>query len=273
MRQGNARWLIAAAVEQEIQGIRRAVHGQPDRSHPPGTVWSGQWKGEPLLLVRTGVGPKKARETLAPCLSGHPCRGVVSTGYAGGLRDGYELGDILVPAELTSVPPLPETCIHPDPELREIVLRAAEGGPWRIHTSRMITTDRVIFSSDEKHRLGLEYDAGSVDMESAVVGELAVGSRVPFVVVRVVLDEARFSLPDLLEVVRWWRRRQYGRLIPHLVLRPAGWLALVRLLRRSRLASQGLTDFFLTCLLDGLQGAEAQASRPQSTQKQPGEGL
>lgn len=247
-----ARWLIAAAVEPEIRGIRAGVHGRRPEAPEGGNVWEGQWRGEPLHLLRTGVGPKKAREGVSAFLARHPCRGIVSTGYAGGLQDSYKLGDFVLPAEVMSIPPMPEARFRPDPELRDRVLRAARPGPWAIHTGRMITSDRVIFSSEEKRRLGLEYDAGSVEMESAVIAELAERASVPFVVVRVVLDEASFSLPDLLEVLRWWRRKELSKLIPFVALHPKRLLELMRLLERSRRASRCLTELFLAYLLNGL---------------------
>jgi hypothetical protein len=116
----------------------------------------------------------------------------------------------------------------------------------------MITTNRVISSSDEKERLGREYDAGSVEMESAVIAELAANRSVPFVAVRVVLDEASFSLPDHLEVFRWYRRRQFGKLVRFVAFHPHQFLELLRLGRRSRRASERLTHLFRAYLLDTL---------------------
>jgi len=253
MSQAKAQWFIAAAVEPEIQGIRDVVHGQPELSARKGRAWSGEWRGNPLLLVRTGVGPAKAREGLAAILEVHRCRGIVSTGYAGGLREGYRLGDILVPAEVQSIPPLPEVRLRPDPQLRDAVLEAARSGPWHVHTSRMITTNRVIASTAEKRRLGRAYDAGSVEMESAALAELAASRSVPFVAIRVVLDEASFSLPDHLEVLRWWQKRQFAKLARFVALHPQRFVELLKLRQRSRRASERLTDLFRGYVLDGLQ--------------------
>jgi hypothetical protein len=116
----------------------------------------------------------------------------------------------------------------------------------------MITVDRVIFSSDEKRRLGVEYDADSVEMESTIIAELAERRSVPFVVARVVLDEASFSLPNVLQVFRWWRKKEFGKLIPHVVAHPSKFLALWRLARRSRRASRDLTNLFRGYLLDSM---------------------
>lgn len=247
-------WLIAAAVEQEIEGIRAAVEAQGGIASCNPNAWEGEWRGSPLVLVRTGVGPKRARETLAPFVQANACRGIVSTGYAGGLLDKCTLGDLLVPEEVLSVPPLREARFKPDRQLRRVVLERAKAGPWKVHADRMITCDRVVFSSSEKRRLGLQFGAGSVEMESAALAELASEASVPFVVVRVVLDEASFSLPDILQVFRWYRRRQFERLIPYLALRPKVVLEFLRLRRRSRTASGILNRFFLEQFLDGLTG-------------------
>ncbi len=252
MRPENPGWLIAAAVEQEIAGIRAGVQARRTGSDPKNNAWAGNWRGEPLLLVRTDVGPKRAKEGLAPFLSGRPYRGIVSTGYAGGLREKCKLGDILVPDEVQSVPPLPEVRLRPDPALREEVLQRIRRGPWQVHTGRMITTDHVVVSSAEKQALGLKYEADSVEMESTVIAELAEQASVPFVVVRVLLDEASFSLPDILQVFRWYRRKQFGKLVPYVALHPRKLVELLRLLRRSRKATQALNHLFLAHLLDGL---------------------
>ncbi len=245
-------WLITAAVEQEIQGIRVGVRARRAKSSRRKNAWVGEWKETPLLLVRTGVGPQRAQKGLAPFLPGPPFQGVVSTGYAGGLRDECRLGDILVPDEVQSVSPLPEVRLRPDPGLREMVLERVQTGPWTVHTGRMITTDRVIVSSEEKVRLGLEYEATSVEMESTAIAELAEQASVPFVVVRVVLDEASFSLPDILDVFRWYRKGQFGKLIPYVASHPRKLVELLRLLRRSRKATGVLNRLFLAHLLDGL---------------------
>jgi len=262
MRQEGPGWLIAAAVEQEIAGIRAGVQARRTASDRNENAWTGDWRGEPLLLVRTGVGPKRAREGLAPFLSGHRYRGILSTGYAGGLREKCRLGDVLVPDEVRSVPPLPQVRLQPDATLREEVLRRIRKGPWQIHTGLMITTDRVVVSSAEKHALGLEYDADSVEMESAVIAELAEQASVPFVVVRIVLDEASFSLPDILQVFRWYRRKQYGKLLPYVAVHPYKLVELLKLLRRSRKATQALNHLFLSHLLDGLAEMGRARGRP-----------
>ncbi len=245
-------WLIAAAVEQEIRGIRAGIGARPTGSESHNHAWAGEWRGEPVLLVRTGVGPQRARERLAPFLTGKGCRGVVSTGYAGGLRDEYRLCDMVVPEEVRSVPPLPPASFRPDPDLRRRILERVRPGPWGIHTDRMITADRVIVSSAEKRKIGLEFDAGSVEMESTVIAELADRASVPFVVVRVVLDEVSFSLPDVMNILQWHRKKQFGKLIPYGVTHPCKVMELLKLLQRSRRASGSLNRLFLTHLLDGL---------------------
>ncbi len=248
--------LIAAAVEQEIQGLRKALDAQRPLSPLHANALQGRWRDSTAILVRTGVGPKRARERLTPLLREVPCRGIVSTGYAGGLRHECKLGDILVPEAIQSIPPLAEGCFRPDPDLRERVLEGAGRGPWRVHTGRMITTDHVVFAREEKQKLGDTYDAAGVEMESAVIAEIADEAAVPFVVVRVVLDEASFTLPDMMEVFRWYRKKEYGKLIPFVVSRPRKLAELLGLLLRSRKATKTLNGLFVDSLLDVLGEVE-----------------
>jgi len=247
-------WIIAGAVDSELRGIRaRLSPGKPGKMKQ-GEAWVGSWKGEPIRLLRTGVGPRKAARALESALArGGRSRGVLSIGYAGALRAEYRVGDLVIPGEVRSIAPLPQESFLPDSALFQRVCDAARSSRRAFHTHRMLTSDRVIADSAEKRRLGLTHEAGSVEMESAAVAGVAARLSIPFLAVRVVSDSVTFTLPNLsfLEALR---QRKYGRLARHLVFRPVETVRILQLGRHTRTAAGSLTEFLCAGVLEALAG-------------------
>ena len=244
-------WLLAAAVDGEIRGVRRALDAAWDAPGAGVRAWTGTWQGAEWLLLKTGVGPNRTRRTVRAMLARRRPAGILSIGYCGALAPGLRVGDICLPAEIQGIAPLPGRRFLPDERLLRTALESAASGPWCVHTGRMITADRVIYRSEEKLRMGAEHDAASVEMESAVVAEAAEAAGIPFLVARVVLDEASLSFPDTLEMGRWLRAGRLDR-VAGTLLRPSNLRAFGRLWRRSRQTSAILTRFLLEGLLETL---------------------
>ena len=246
-------WIIAAAVKSELQGILRQLGALEHRRLRQGELWEGRWKQERLWIVRTGIGPEKVARVLEQVAASRPCRGLLSVGYAGALREQVRVGDLLIPAELRSIPPLPEESFVPDGRLFQRVCDAARRSGRPFHVDRMLTVDRVITESAEKRRLGRLYDAGSVEMESSVAAGLAARRSIPFLAIRVVSDTAAFSLPDL-SFLGTARRKQVAGMVRYVVCRPLQAMRLVTLRRYGKKASRSLTGFLGGEVLDALVG-------------------
>jgi len=236
-------WLIVGAVDMEINGIRRRIKAISEEGVPWGRLWRGFLEDTPLCLAMTGVGHKKARRTVTSLLAARRFQGILSVGFAGGLQDGYEIGDLVIPGKIKTIPPLPCKSFCPEEELFQKACRTALGHGWPFHTDLMVTTDRVISTGKEKASLGETHQAGSVEMESSALAELAEKAGIPFLAVRAVSDGVAFDLPDSLRILGWWQKRQIGRILRHTVGQPAQIVSLIRLWRHAQRASVRLTQF------------------------------
>ncbi len=237
-------WLIAAAMEEEVRGLRKALLSNPRETRDGPGPWTGTHNGVPFVLCRTGVGEAAVRRSLEPVLRSGTFRGILSIGSAGALHRALLTGDLLLPAEVLRLSEPEEPPVRTDPLLRARALAALGGWPHGIHLHPMLTADRVVCSAADKIRLGRKHGARSVEMESAVVGTLAAEASLPFLVIRVVLDEAGFSFPDPGRVLAWWEARRFGRLFRFLAMRPLAVTRLLRLFRRSLTVSRRLTNLF-----------------------------
>jgi adenosylhomocysteine nucleosidase len=244
--------MIVGAVDGELKHLRGRLQRVVARKTPRGRVWQGEWKGHPVTLVRTGVGPRKARAAVKHLLANGRFRGILSIGYAGGLQPGWKVGDILIPDEILTLPPIPEATHLPDSRLVERACTRARNHRWAYHSGRMLTSQRVICSAGEKGRLGATYRAGSVEMESAVLAELARQASLPILVIRVVSDEAEDSLPESLAIMEYIRKKQVRRVLRCVITQPVQTARLFRLMRTLRRASRSLTGFITEEILDEL---------------------
>jgi adenosylhomocysteine nucleosidase len=77
--------------------------------------------------------------------------------------------------------------------------RAAVEATPSLHVGRLLTVDRLIRTSDEKRRLGAEYEASACDMETMAVAEVCQREKTRFLSVRVVSDAVDDELPKEIE--------------------------------------------------------------------------
>lgn len=151
--------LVVAAVRQELEGF----------SSPPA--------GEVATLV-TGMGAQHARECLARWLSQHPCRCVVSVGFAGGTQAGLNTGDLVVPDEVFDA----------RSGQRHEPASFAASSHLPVQVGRLVTHPRVLLTPTAKKAVGRRFDALAVDMETSAVAQTALEANLPWVSVRVILD-------------------------------------------------------------------------------------
>lgn len=130
----------------------------------------------------TGMGPRSARAVRDRIRRGGVSR-VVSTGFAGGIRPGFEVGDLVVASE---------------------VIEAGSGRRWRPESLRgfnglasvgpFLTVGRILSDPASKLSAGAKFGAIAADLETAAVAEAAHQSGVPWVALRAILDPTETSL-------------------------------------------------------------------------------
>ena len=166
------------------------------------------------IMIVTGAGADRVMRTLDKKMD---VEGIVNTGFCGALDPALAIGDI----------------VTWDP--------AAE--------SRILCTDRVVHTREEKRKLWQESGAAAVDMESTAVAKIAAEWGVPFRYVRAVSDTADQDMP--LDFNRYRARDgNFSRLrIALAAMRRPFSVApgLLRLDRNCRLAAQRLGDYFADC--------------------------
>jgi nucleoside phosphorylase len=144
-----------------------------------------------IRVVATGIGPRAAARAADLALSQAQFGTALVTGLCGALSPAFVVGDALVYREIRSA------------HARTIVLDAdlaATLGHRLAHGQtgiRALDSDRIVERANEKHALGIRFDAEAVDMESYALADRLAGAGVAVGVVRVASDAVGDDLPEL----------------------------------------------------------------------------
>ncbi len=149
---------------------------------------AGELDGRRIVIAESGIGREKAAKATEDLIAIHRPSWVVSTGFAGGLRDELRRGHIIMADHVT------------DTEGNELsvgftidpaVVKATKG----LHVGRLVTVDHIVQTEEEKRELGEKCDAVACDMETLAVAEVCRREKVRFMSVRIISDAVDDHLP------------------------------------------------------------------------------
>lgn len=211
--------VITAATKWEAEPLESALAGRPN-----------------LKILRTGMGPVKARQAAERLEIDGSGLIVISSGLAGALQPGMRCGDLA--ADVREAPL----------ELVQAARADAEKLKLPIHMGVFAAVDHVV-TATEKRELGAKRMV-AVDMESGALRDWTRAKGGTFLAFRAVFDELEEDLPTeipgegLFETLRFAAR--HWKRIP----------TLAALGRRQRKAMHHLADF-LGKWLDSCEGLGA----------------
>lgn len=188
-----------------------------------------------IAIEQTGPGLERAALAAEAALAGG-ARALVSFGLAGGLKPGLAAGTVILPRAV-----LTEGGGHwvADPHWRQR-LAAALAEQAVAGDGDLLSVREPLRSASSKASAAAASGAVVVDMESAAIAAAAARRRVPFVALRVVVDEAADAVPSGAERFVDARGEQRLGAAVGAVCRPADWHALWQLACRYRRARRAL---------------------------------
>jgi|SRR5579875_427655 adenosylhomocysteine nucleosidase len=209
----------------------------------------GKTRPDPFcsVMLETGIGAAAMETALRWCLSGPRFGGIpyrprllVSAGFSGALQAEQRVGDLVLATEVIDAQGQRWPAFQP-PAWTD---RAIAAG-------RLLTMPKLVSDPQEKRRLGRQYEALAVDMESAVVARLCHHHNVPFACLRVISDDGQTALsPHLVGLLRQ-QRVSLPRLAAQLLRHPQLIGELVRLAGQTRHAAQQLLAPLAAVILGG----------------------
>jgi adenosylhomocysteine nucleosidase len=175
-----------AALSAEIGFFTDRLTKVRKYSGPRLTVVEGEHAGKLVVLTVAGAGRKAAARGAGLLLEGHRPRWLISAGFAGALSPALRRSDLVLPSEVVA----PEGQRFPVP-----MLGALPPLPRTTLGVRLLTSDRIIRTAQEKAELHRRFAADVVDMETSAVAQVCHERQVPFLALRAISDEAHADLP------------------------------------------------------------------------------
>jgi purine nucleoside phosphorylase len=148
---------------------------------------------------------------------------IISAGLAGALDPQILVGKVLRPTQV----------IDAATDEKYVTLRDGSA-------SGVLVTAASVLTRDEKEAMRRKFNADVVDMEAAVVGEIARAARVPFVAVKAISDPLDLVMPPIDQFIDSNGRLHLLKLLGYAALRPRTWKSLNELRRNSESAAEDL---------------------------------
>lgn len=227
-------------------------------------LWKTTAGGSEVTVLVTGIGAQAASLAMDLMMrladKDEQFDLCISSGLAGAICDGLNIGDVVAPRELLaemSHTELGSGRIAVDEDLRHAALRQGAKD-----ANCLFTTDRILVKASEKKACSSR--AQSVDMESFEIVRQACAWGARSVVVRAISDAAGEDLPiNFNDTLTNRHQVSVGKVLLQLVANPLALPALLRFARNSREAAEKLASF-----LDGYLLGLRDAPQPNPLQKQ-----
>jgi adenosylhomocysteine nucleosidase len=236
---------FVAAERREFDGLLRRAERAVKLDWPLDFARMAWLKGEPMVLVANGPGPKLAGRATEIARKHQELKGLVSTGFCGALDPALEPCDIFVAKEVI-------TLSHDRQGVVSQPLADARGSVTRgsVRIGKLLSIDRVVSTAAEKADLR-QTGADAVEMEAAAVALKAAEWKLPFYCIRVVTDTSAESFPlDFNRLRDADGRFSRTRIMAAALRRPGSVLPeLLKLNKRCKDASQALGDFLVDASL------------------------
>lgn len=218
-----SRTALVSALHDELSGVLALLSGAQRHVVAGRAFWVGDWHGQPVVAVLSGIGKVAAATTATLLVERFGVNRIVFTGVAGGLAPGVRVGDVVLARSLLQhdmdasplfprheVPGYGRSRFATDDALtdalelacvRGLEVVAADLSPTtreafglhspRLHQGLIVSGDRFVSGQAESLRLQAELpDALAVEMEGAAFAQVCHDLQVPLAVLRTVSDRA-----------------------------------------------------------------------------------
>jgi nucleoside phosphorylase len=172
------------------------------------------------VVICGGIGPEAARRATEAVIKEVRPERVISAGFAGAVRS-MPVGQVIEP---------------------RTVINAADGSRTDVGSGEgILVTSATVAGTEQKAQFRRSYAADAVDMEAAAVALGALARGVQFAALKVISDEADFSMPAMDRFVTHDGGFRSARFACHVAVRPWLWAATIALARNSSRASRSLS--------------------------------
>ena len=189
----------------------------------------GKIDNRSIEVFHTGVGEKTCRQRIAKFLQDERFDYLISAGFAGGLNNQLEVGDLLFAKNFSTIEPSKSRSLFSN---------------LSIQIADLLTVHDLIHSREERNKLAVTSGAPAVDMETEFIARACAAHGVSLLSLRVISDTPRNVFPAPVDVLFDIERQQTQmlKLATHLLAHPTRVPHLVKFTRRIARVRKILAD-------------------------------
>lgn len=190
---------IIGAMSEEVDIIKDIMVDISEIKISDRTFYKGKFNDKEVVLALSGIGMVNATITTTLLINEFKIDKIYFSGVAGSINKDVNLGDIVISDSLVEylfdatafgykigeIPRMNSSEFKPN----EILLDAKNKlKNEKIKYGKILSGDKFVSSKSEKEKLGKDFDALAVDMESAAIAHTAVVLGVDFLIIRSISD-------------------------------------------------------------------------------------
>ena len=189
---------IIGAVVEEAEAIKKEIKETVISGI---SFFTGKFNDKDVVFVQSGIGKVNAAITATLLIEKFKVSEVIFSGVAGSLDERLKVGDVVIGHDIVQhdvdatafgykmgqIPQMKEWAFESD---KELVEKAGNINDFdhRIFFGRILTGDQFVSKKDVKIRLGKDFKALCVDMESGAVAQVCTRLGVKFLIIRSISD-------------------------------------------------------------------------------------
>ena len=199
---------IIGAMDEEICALKSKIDIVSTKNIVGVDFYMGKLGSKNITLVRCGIGKVNAAVCAQILIDMYAVDCIINIGVAGGVGKGVNIGDIVVSSDVVHhdfdttefghapgyIPRLNMLSFDADEFLAALAKETAENvsdkSSAKVYTGRVASGDQFIAETTRKTSIAKTFDAVCVEMEGAAIGHACVLNKIPFVVIRIISDNA-----------------------------------------------------------------------------------
>ncbi|MBN2109439.1 MAG: hypothetical protein JW832_18570 [Deltaproteobacteria bacterium] len=229
-------FVIIAATDEELNGVLKRMTQVRRESLPGMHCFYGRINSRDLLLVQTGVGPKKAGAAANRILKEHAPQAVLSIGAAGAADPALHVGDIVI---IKNILHHSGGCFAADSLRSGRVSEQLSAAALPVVRGDCFTVGTFIHTACQKQRIFETTGARVIDMESASLAKRFCPAGTAFLDIRIVSDTAR---EDAFNIEAYYACKKKMGMTAYFIQHPGEILRALRLKRNVRLVAGRIAD-------------------------------
>ena len=189
------------------------------------------------VLVKIGYGKLNARKVARELAKKVDC--IVSFGFAGSVDPNLNNGHVIIPKNLVTYNNKQKLKLS---QKYRLIIKKRLNMNY-LNEDDLTSVDEIINDNKIKTRLLNKFNVSSIDMESEAINNISREFQTPFIILRVIFDDTKFSIPEFIKKNTDHKGNvKYTKVLIDLIKEPLQIFQFFRLIRYYYVAKNKLRD-------------------------------